>query len=69
MKAAGLGSLTLSFQQNPIGHTSHPYSMWEGTAQGHEYQGVGITGEHLEAGYYHHQSYKMVNIKESSDPP
>lgn len=22
--------------------------MWEGTAQEHEYQGVGITGEHLE---------------------
>lgn len=35
--------------------------------QGHEYQGGGITGEHLEAGHYSLLSYKVVKIKEFSD--
>jgi len=51
-----------------VGYTSHPYSMWERTVQGHKYQGVGIIGEHLEPGYHNHLSYKMVKILKLFDP-
>lgn len=62
--------LIMSFttQHCSIVYMSHPYSIWEETAQGPKYQGVGIAGEYLEAGHHNHLIYKTVRILKLSGP-
>ena len=46
---------TLSFLQYPIGYAGLPFSVWEGTTQGYEYQEVRTIGHHPQ-GWLPHSS-------------
>ena len=57
-----VSEVTLSFLQNPIGYTSQPYSLWEGTTRGHKRQEARVTGAILAAGYMCINSFSPSHV-------